>query len=338
MEHKKTIWEFFLNNYKFTFLILIGLILFGIVSAVSLPKESDPEVKIPIAVVQTVFVGASVEEVEELITNPIEDALTGISDVESIDSVSYRGVSSITVEFNVNADPQEVVNDVKEKVDLKKIDLPEDASDAIVQEVSHSDQAVLIMAFSGPYSEAELTEYAKGLESEIERITGVSEVDVIGGKEREFRVIVNREKLDQAGLEITQVTQAIQNANSDIPIGSIETGGEEFGLRFAGRLQDIEQIKKTPIAAVNGVPIFVGDVAEVVDTFAQANSLSALSVQGSEPEPAVSLAVKKSVGGDIVRMSDEVFELIESQKGNSFPEDVEVKSVQNTAEYIRDDL
>lgn len=338
MKGKKTIWEFFIDNYKFTILLLISIIIFGIVSAVSLPKESDPEVDIPIAVITTPFIGASVEEVEELITTPIEDKISGIGDVDNITSVSQNGLSQITVEFNASADGDEVVDALKEKVDEVVRELPDDAEDPIVTRVNIRDQAFLILAISGPYDLAELTQYAEQIEEEIEKISGVSDASIIGGKERQIQVVINKAKLDGYGISISQVTQAIGQANSDIPIGSIETAGEEYTLRFAGRLRSAEDIEAVPVTAIGTVPVLVNDVAVVRDTYAKAQSISRLSVGGEEAFPAVSIAVTKSVGGDIVRMSDQIKERVLRLQQEAFPEDVTIESVQDVSEFIRQDL
>lgn len=330
-------WEFFIDNYKFTFLLVGAMVIFGLVSVFTLTKESDPEVNIPIAVVSTPFIGASVEEVEELITTPIEDKIAGIGEVDTMTSLSRNGVSSITVEFNAKADADTVINELKDKVDEVIPLLPDDAEDPVVTKVSMSDQAFLIVALSGPYELPQITSYAKQLESEIERIAGVSDATLVGGKEREFHVLVNKAQLDAYGISLSQVTQAISSANSDVPIGTIETGGELFQLRFAGRLKTKQDIEQVPVAVINTVPVVVRDIATVEDAFADMNSVSKLSVNGGEAFPAVSINIKKSPGADVVRISDKIRAIIDASAAD-FPENIDIVVTQDMADYIRKDL
>lgn len=336
---KKTVWSFFIDNHKFTALLVLGLVAFGIISAVQLPKESDPEVKIPIAVISTSFPGASVEEVEELITNEIEDRITGVDDIEVITSNSSRGFSSIVVEFDPNADEKEVINDLKDKIDLVKGDLPDDANDPVVQQVSFDDEPFLILSLAGPYDTSQLKLYADILETEIERISGVNDVEIVGGREREIQVIVDKARLETFGISLSQVTQAISQSNSDIPIGSIETAGEDFALRFAGRLASATEVASVPVGSREQVPILVSDVARVIDTYSTPDSYSFLGLEGQgSPNPAVTLRVFKAPGGDITRLSAAIKQRIQDIATDQFPENVVITDVQDTAEYIREDL
>lgn len=336
---KKTIWSFFIDNHKFTLLLVIGLIAFGTLAAIQLPKESDPEVKIPIATIVTSFPGASVEEVEELITNQIEDRINTVDDIDKITSDSRRGVSTIVVEFDPNANEDEVIDDLKDRVDLVKPDLPEDATDPVVQQISFDDEPFLILSLAGPYDTAQLKLYADILESEIERISGVNDVEVVGGREREVQVIVDKAKLDTFGIPLSQVTNAIAQSNSDIPIGSIQTAGEDYALRFAGRLLNAKEIEQVPIGARDSVPILVTDVATVSDTYSVPASYSFLGLSGvADPNPAVTLRVLKAPGGDITRLSATIKQQVEQIKEEQFPENVVITDVQDTAEFIRQDL
>lgn len=338
MKTSGTIWDFFVNNQKFTFLIAAAMVVFGILAAIQLPKESDPEVNIPVAFVSTPFIGASVEEVEELVTNPIEDKLTGINDIESITSVSSVGISSINIEFSPDADAREVLDELKDKVDEAAITLPDNTEDPIVKQVSFDDVPFLTLSISGPYDLAELTVYAKQLERAVERVSGVSKVDVLGGQEREVQILVDKAKLDSFGLGIGQVTQAISQANSDIPVGAIETAGEVFNVRFAGRLADKDEIAEVPIVAINSVPILIADVAEVIDGYAERTSISKLSVDGGEAFPAITIRVYKSAGGNIVRIAEKIKQKSEKLVLEQFPEGVQVRAVEDVAEFIKKDL
>ena len=338
MPKDKTFWSFFIDNAKFTILIIIALVGFGIISAVELPKESDPEVNIPIVVISVGFPGAGVEEVEELITNKIENKLSGLTDVDVMRSTSIAGNSSTVIEFDPKADADKLIDEIKEKVDQLKPNLPDDATDPYIAQASTSNQPFLILSLGGPYETAQLKAYAVELENKIEKINGVSDVTVTGGKDREIQVIVDKAKLNTFGLPLSNITYAISSANNDIPIGSIQTAGEEYRLRFAGRLSNAEEISTVPVGVVGGVPVLVRDIAEVRDTFSNPSSYSYLSKAGGKANPAVTLSILKTQGGDITKISDEIIVVANKIVKENFPENITVEPIQDTAEYIREDL
>lgn len=335
---ERTRWSFFLDNFKFTVVLIISIVVMGLVSIVTMPKEANPEVNVPVVIVSTAFPGASPEDVEELITNPLEEKFLALQDVEEVSSSSLRGVSSISVEFDPNADPTEKINDIKDAIDLVQGDLPADATDPLVQKVSFTDIPIVTLSLSGPFPVSQLKQYAEVLKDEIEQVSGVSKVTMTGGPERVFEVIVNKAQLDAVGLPITTVTTAIRNANADIPIGSVETSGENFTVKLEGRLEDAQEVASVPIAVVNGVPVLVRDVAVVKDTFETLSTISRLSLNGNPSRDAVALRVFKVSGGDILKIVDTVQDRASELRKDAFPESIVIKVTEDNAKYIRDDL
>lgn len=338
MEKRPSFWTFFLENWQFSYVIIIATLIMGIGAAITLPKESDPDVEIPIVVVTTAFPGASAEEVEEFVTDPIEDKLLSIEDVDDITSTSSQGISSIVVNFDVDTDVDEAFDRVNERVDLAKVDLAENAEDPFVQKVSFDDVPILVVSLAGPFSVPELNTYAEEVAEELERVGGVSEVQVTGGQEREVVVNVDKAALDKFQLSLSQVTSAIQAANSTVPIGTVKASGENFAIRLDGGLDDAREIETLPITSIAGAPVLVRDVAEVVDTFSDKTSISRLSVDGQETEASVSLSVFKISGGNVITTVDEVWEQIEVMQENQLPEEVVFVTVEDNAEVIREDL
>jgi multidrug efflux pump subunit AcrB len=338
MEKKKNIWTFFLENWQFSYVIIMATLIMGISAAITLPKESDPDVEIPIVVVTTAFPGASAEDVEEFVTDPIEDKLLSIEDVDDITSTSSQGISSIVVNFDVDTDVDEAFDRVNERVDLAKVDLAENAEDPFVQKVSFDDVPVLVVSLAGPFSVPELNTYAEEVAEELERVAGVSEVEVTGGQDREVIVNVDKAALDKFQLSLSQVTSAIQTANSTTPIGTVKASGENFAIRLDGGLEDAREIETLPITSIAGAPVLVRDVAEVVDTFSSKTSISRLSIDGQETQASVSLSVFKISGGNVITTVDEVWMQIETLKQNQLPEEVTFVTVEDNAEVIREDL
>ena len=337
-EKKRSLWEFFIRNRKFTYMLIVAIILIGIISIIQIPKESNPDVDFPVFVVMTPFPGAGAEDVEELITNPLEDKIIGISEIDEISSSSSRGLSSITVFFDVDSESSEKQDQLREKIDEVKPDLPDDAQDPRLVKIRMNDFAVLSYVLSGPYNVAHLQSIAEDLADEIERVSGVSTVQISGGENREIQVMVNKAKLDEFGLALGQITQAIATANTDIPAGSIETAGSKYSLRFEGKLKTAAGVENTPIIQRSGSPILIRDVAEVIDGYTEKSSLSQYSKDGSMPRQAISLKVFKLTGGDTVQIVDNIHLKVESVRDKIIPEGAEFEVIEDNARFIREDI
>jgi len=335
---KKTIWAFFISKHRFTNLIILLALFLGIFSIIQIPKESNPEIDIPFVIVSTPFPGASAEEVEELVTDIIEDRLLGLNGVKRVNSTSNEGFSNIIVEFNPETKTEDQENSVQDKVNEAKIDLPDKAEDPIVRKIEASDDPILMFSLSGPYNTIQLKKFAEDLKNEIEKIPDISEVNVIGGQEREIRIIVNKSSLNRYGLSISQVTNAIRQANADIPTGTIKTAGTEYVVRLAGRLNDIEDIKSIPIASINNTSILVKDVAEIIDDYEEITSISRLSINGDNLLPSITITIKKSKGGNIIRLVDSVREIIDNAEKDFLPENINVEILLDLGEFIKRDL
>jgi len=333
------IWTFFIKNYKLTYVIILGIILYGGYTVFQIPKESSPEIDIPIAIVVTSLPGATAGDVEELVTNVIEKQIQNLDDVDSYSSVSSQGSSQITINFDVDSDAKDKIPDLKTAVDSTKSDLPSDALDPFVQQISLTDRPILSMVLAGPYTLGELKGYAEELESELEGIQNVSQVNVVGVPEEEIRVTMNTSALAQYGLSADQVSNGLAQANLDIPIGSIETAGEVFSVRFAGRLVDATDVSNVSITAKDGIPVRVSDIATVEKVFTKSNTVTRFGSGEGEAQSSVVIDIyKKSGQGDIVTISGEAQSSIEAFRNSGVPDDVEIVITQNDADLIQKDL
>lgn len=337
-KEKKTIWEFFIDNYKFTVLLIAAFLLGGFISMLQMTKESQPEIIVPVGVVRTIFPGASAEDVETLVTDVIEDKLASLDDVKKMTSASARGVSNITVEFFANTDVDEKIRDLKDQVDVAALDLPSRVEDPVVQQISFDDEPFFIVGMSGPFDVAQLGNYAETWKDEMESIPGVSSVQIFGDREREMQVIVDKVKLDQFGLSLQEITQAIQTANSDIPVGEIETAGAMYSVRFDGQLKTKEDIEQVPIRALAEEVILISDIATVIDGYAEQAVIVRLSESGNPVQSAVSLRVFKQSGGDIIRLTDEMNKRSAVLMEEAFPKELNIITTLDTAVYIQKDL
>lgn len=332
-------WEFFIKNNRFAYLFLIALIGVGSYSLVSIPKESAPEVIIPVGVVSTVLPGAPASDIESLITNEIERGLASLENVKKITSTSREGFSSVVVEFDASADLDKSLLDLKDEVDSIKPDLPDDAEDPVVSEVNFVDQPILTIALSGDLSDFTLTALSSEVEKEIESIAGISRVDVSGVRDREVTVIINQESLQRYNLALNEVTSAIRNANLTFPIGQIINDGVSYNVAFEGDITDTTQIRNIGVTSRGGQPIYIKDIATVEDGLSPASSLSRLSVEGEPSLNSITFSVYKQSGGDITEIAAAVNKRIEELKmPNELLSGITTVTVLDAGKDIKSDL
>jgi HAE1 family hydrophobic/amphiphilic exporter-1 len=337
MNNKKTIWEFFISRYRFTFLLLFFFAVFGLISVIQIPKESNPEVEIPYAVVVSVYPGANAGDMEELVTQPLEEKIKSIDDVRELTSSSKNSLSTIIVQFDANSDAQEKMNDLKDKVDAAKGELPDDMDEPTVKQISLDDSPVLTFSVSGPYESTEIKIYADEIKDVVEGVSGVSSVEIIGGQNKEIKVIIDKAKLDGYNLSLSQVVQAISAANSDIPVGSIESSNIDYTVRFAGRLSELEDVQAIPLTNLSDSVILLRDVADVYEGYSELETISRLSKSGDPAQNAISLSVYKTVGADTTRLVDEVFRVLDKEKEN-YPQNLSFDVSKNSGQDIKNDL
>lgn len=335
---KKTIWDFFISHRQFSTLLLILVFILGIIAVAKIPKESDPEVDIPVVVVSTVLPGASAQEMEELVTDKLEDKLIGLDGARKINSTSKESFSTITIEFEAGKDSEDQKTKVQDKVDLAKVDLPDQAEDPVVFKIESSDQPIYIFSLSGPYEVVELNRLAEKLKDDLEKISKVSEVSIVGGKEREIKILVDKAALDRFGLSLSQVTRSISQANANIPTGSIKTAGSDYLIKLSGELKSADEVAEVPIVSIKGSVVKVSDIAEVIDGYKDEKTKSRLSLEGQPSLPAVSINIFKSRGGNIIRTVDKVEELIAKSKKDFLPQDISTEVFLNMADFIKEDL
>ncbi len=309
-------WEFFIKNNKFAYLFLVALIGVGTYSIIAIPKESSPEVVIPVGIVTTVLPGAPAADVESLITNEIERGLTSLENVADITSTSREGISSVTVEFEASADIDASIQDLKDQIDTIKQDLPADAEDPFVSEVNFVDQPIMTIAVAGDLSGLGFSQLAQSLEDELEALSGVSRVEISGVQDREVSVIVDQSSLLQYNISLTDVTNGIANANRTLPIGQIKNNGIAYNIAFEGDITDTTQIQNIVVTTRGNQPVFVRDIATVQDSLAPATSFSRLSPDGGVSQNSISVDVYKQSGGDITAIARSVNERIEVLKSS----------------------
>jgi multidrug efflux pump subunit AcrB len=332
-------WGFFVTNWRVTILTILILIIGGFGSLLSLPLESDPEVKIPIAVVSTVYPGASPADIEKLVTDRIEEKLKNLENLDKLTSSSSEGVSSVTVEFDASANLTESLRNLRDEVDNIKADLPEDANDPMVIEISVSDNPIVTVSLLANLPPAEMKIYGEDLQDILEGVSGVSEVLLSGLENEEMQVLVNIQKLEGFGISLNSVVNAIAANHIDFPIGSIRTNEFYYQASLKAQFDTAEELLALPIASRSNQNIYLRDVATVREAFA-ATTTDARVYQPSEKAyyDSITLQVKKKTGANITNTVDRVKTAVEAYQKKTLPPQAEVLITNDWSKYVKDDI
>ncbi len=334
------VWSFFTKRSRFAIILILAILFLGITAIVDIPKESAPEVDVPIAIVSTVLPGASPEDVEKLITNVLEEPLkNSLSDVRNITSNSSEGVSSITIEFEASADIKKSISDVRDQIDISKNELPTEALDPRIIEIEFGSEPVVTATLSATIPQELLYQLGEDAADELEKVRGVSSVSVGGVEKREVAVVIDRNALAQLSLTITDVTRAISAANVALPVGNIQLGDAEFPVRLAGDITDTQEVADIPILSVGGTPVYVRDIARIIDGRQEPTTYSRTSINGAPSIESVSFDVFKSSSAKITTVSKDVqAKLAELQEEGGLLEGMQVHVVFDNGELLQDDL
>ncbi|MEX2531469.1 MAG: efflux RND transporter permease subunit [Gemmatimonadota bacterium] len=293
--------SFALRHLTSVVMLFVLIAIAGFVAYVNIPKESAPQVAIPMLVVNTIYPGVSPADIETLVTRPLEDELNTISDVQEMLSTSVEGYSSITVEFATSVDMNDALQQVREKVDLARPELPSDAEDPSIVEIDVSEAPIMQVNLAGEYGLVRLKEIAEDLQDRMEQVPGILRVDLRGGLDREVQVDVDLSRLKYYGLALNDVVDAIRNENVNIPGGSIEVGSVNYLVRVDGEFVDPSIIEELVVGTFDGRAVYVRDIASVEFGFADRTSFARLN-----GAPVVTLDVVKRAGENIIEAAERV--------------------------------
>ncbi|NIN13341.1 MAG: MMPL family transporter [Gemmatimonadales bacterium] len=327
--------EFWLTSFAIdhptSVVVLTVIVIFmGIGSYLRVPKESMPEIVIPDIIVNTIYPGVAPGDIETLITQPLEDELNTIADVETITSSSVEGFSSINVEFEAGMDMNEALQRVREKVDIAKPELPLAAEEPQIFEINLSEFPIMQVNIAGPYNLVRLRDVAEDLQDRLEQIPSVLEVRLAGGLEREVQVDVDLAKLKFYDLTFDDVIDAVRFENVTVPGGSIDVGDLKYLVRVPGEFETTEPIADIVIITRRGRPIYIRDVATVDFGFKERDSFARL-----DGNSVISLSVVKRSGRNIIETADAVRAVIDEAEP-TFPPGTVVKLTSDQSEDIRD--
>jgi CzcA family heavy metal efflux pump len=301
--------NWFLDHKISVFVLLIIVVLAGFISYVNLAVESFPQIKQPVVIVAVPYLGVAPSDMETLVAQPIENKLKEITKIKKMTSISNEGSTTITVEFETDIDIDEAVRKVREKVDQAKPDLPNDIEEPIIQEINFENIPIMLVSIVGEQSLVRLKKIAEDLQDKFEQINGVLDVNISGGLEREVKVNLDPGRLKYYNIGVNDIIDAIRQENLTIPGGSVESGNLKYTVRVPGEFNSIDEIKNVVVKTINGYPIYMRDLADVEFGYKDEVSYSRL-----DQEPSVTLSIQKRSGENIIRIADEVKQILNDHK------------------------
>lgn len=312
-----------------TVMILLMVILGGILGYSGLSLAMMPTMDIPIALVSTTYIGAGPNEIETLISKPIEETLSSISNVDTVTSISSSNSSIVLVQFQDGTDIDMAAIDMREKIDMIKGSLPEDANDPMVLKMDINAQPIYVGVTSNNLDLAQLNDLLdENIVNRLERIEGVSAVSLSGGDENEIQITLNPDKMDGYGLTAPQLAQALSAENLNLPSGSISQGDSKLQVRTMGEFKSLDDIRNVMITTGTGAVMPLSDIAEVEEVVKERGSYTL--VNGKQ---GILISIDKNSTANVVEVSDLITETL-NKISKEYPE-LDILMLTDTAEYIK---
>jgi HAE1 family hydrophobic/amphiphilic exporter-1 len=321
--------EISIRRPVFVTMIITAIVVLGINAYSRLPVELFPKVDIPWVTVVTVYPGANPEEIETQVTDKLEDELSSLADLKSMKSDSEENLSMIALEFDVGVDLDAKAADVRDKVSAAQNLLPDDAEDPIVLKLDLDSFPILFFSVSSPRPPIEVRKTAEDIiQKRLEQVPGVATVSLLGGREREIHIDIDRNRLAAKNLNILQVVEALGRDNLNIPVGKVKRGTDESLVRVVGQYASVDEIKDVEIPTQIGM-VKISEVATVTDGYKEVDQYARLM-----GENAVNLSLQKQSGANTVQVSNQAIK--EMKKLEKELPDFNVKLTSDLSRFIKD--
>ncbi|GGF60569.1 acriflavin resistance protein [Terasakiella brassicae] len=317
-----------------TVLMILALVLItGSIAYVNIPKESDPDINIPIIYVVATHDGISPEDAERLILRPLEQELRTIEGVKEMRSTGYEGGGNVTLEFEAGFDADKALDDVRDKVDLAKPELPDETEEPTVHEVNFSLFPVLVVTIAGEVPERSLVKLARDLQDEIESIPSVLEAEIAGDRDEMVEIIIDPAKVEMYGLTPSAAMNMVSSSNQLVAAGSQDTGLGRFSIKVPGLYETVHDIQSQPLLVDGDSVVTLGDIADIRRTFKDPTSFA--RVNG---KPAIALEISKRTGENIIETIEKVREIVASEQARwpqALRDNIDVSYSQDRSNQIR---
>ena len=321
-----------MDRSRTTLLLFLFLLLGGMAAYQVIPKESNPDVTIPMIYVSMTLEGISPEDAERLLVRPMEQELRSLEGIKDMRGTASEGHASVMLEFDAGFDPDKALQDVREKVDTARSKLPQEADEPRVNEINVSLFPVLSVGLSGPLSERELITIARRLQDAIEAIPEVLEVEIGGDREDLLEIVVDPQVLESYGIDFDQLASLVTRNNQLVAAGSLDTGNGRMALKVPGVIETIEDVMSMPVKVDGDTVVTFGDVAMLQRTFKDPTGFARIN-----GEPALVLEVSKRSGANIIETIEQIRTLIDEARPR-LPETLDIRFIMDQSEEVRDIL
>ena len=323
-----------IDNRTSIYVLAILISVLGLMNYYLIPKEQFPQVIIPYIVVNTPYPGTSPEDIENLVTRPIEKQLKSISDVKKITSNSVPDFSSIIVEFDPDLSIETAKQRVRDAVDKAKSDLPTDIpSDPEIVDIDISAMPVMYLNISGNFDLVKLKQYAEIAQDRIEGLKEITRVDIVGALDREIQVNADIFKMQAARVTFSDIERAVSLENLTISGGNLTNNGVRNTVRIKGQFSDVETLKNIVIHSSSGAYVKLSDIAQVVDGFEEQESFARL-----DGKNVITLNVIKKNGANLLDASDQIVDIVNDLKERQFPKGMDVTITGDQSLHTRNTL
>ena len=324
--------QLFINKHMAVFSLSALIVILGIISYVTLPRESSPDIKVPYIYITTTYIGVSASDIESLITEPIESELEGMNGLTELTSSSSQNISFISAEFSSDVTTEEALRRTKDRVDIAKPNLPDDADDPNVREISVSDWPIFNVVFSHPNGVSIISSAVEDVRDELKRLPGVLEVNMAGKPDKELAIELNPYQMASYGISIDNVRNAIGSEHISIPGGILDNQEKNYSIAVTGEITEARQFGQIMVKGSGGVSVPLSKIAHVAFQEAERDTLSRLN-----GEPAITLGIKKRIGANILDLADAMRTKIEALTP-LLPAGTKVLVTYDESRYIRDML
>ncbi|PSF07021.1 efflux RND transporter permease subunit [Marinobacter halophilus] len=321
-----------MDRSRTTLLLFMFLLLGGMAAYQAIPKESNPDVTIPMIYVSMMLEGISPEDAERLLVRPMEQELRSLEGIKEMRGTASEGHASVMLEFDAGFNPDKALQDVREKVDTARSKLPQEADEPRVNEINVSLFPVLSIGLSGPLSERELITIARRLQDVIEAIPEVLEVEIGGDREDLLEVVVDAQVLESYGIDFDQLASLVRRNNQLVAAGSLDTGNGRMALKVPGVIETIEDVMSMPVKVEGDTVVTFGDVAMLQRTFKDPTGFARIN-----GEPALVLEVSKRSGANIIDTIEQIRGLIDDARPR-LPETLDIRYIMDQSDEVRDIL
>ena len=317
-----------IRNARLTITTLVFLMIAGAMSYLSIPKEAEPDVPVPIIYASLTYQGISPEDAERLLLRPVETRLKTIKGVKEMRSAAYEGGGYVLLEFDPSTDLKTALDDTRNGVDTARRDLPQGADEPSVHEVNISEFPVLVVTLSGHVPERTLTAAARELRDRIEEVPGVLEGVLQGARDDLVEIIIDPMKLSSYGLRLDELLEGMNASNSLVAAGALQGSEGKYAVKVPALVETVEDIANLPILAGPNAIVRAQDLAVVRSTHKDAETVTRL-----DGKPAIAIEVKKRTGANIVDTVDEVKRLADQFQAQ-LPEGMTVTYTQDKSVFI----